>query len=58
MTRKDYILLAEAISDSGSNLGHDTWDEARKEIARFIADALASDNPRFNRARFMAACGF
>lgn len=26
--------------------------------ARIFADMAAQDNPRFDRARFMAACGF
>ena len=36
MTRKDYVLIAEALR---------------------IAAALADDNPRFDVARFLEACG-
>lgn len=30
----------------------------RRAIARNFADACALSNPKFNRARFFAACGF
>lgn len=51
MTRKDYQLIAQAIAD--------VWCEntAQLYIAESIADALAQDNPRFDRARFLDACG-
>lgn len=29
-----------------------------KELAAHFADMFEQDNPRFNRQRFMAACGF
>ena len=47
MTRKDYILIAKAIQESTD----------KTEIAYAIATVLAADNPRFDRARFLAACG-
>jgi hypothetical protein len=48
MTRKDYILIAEALRVSAA-LGIDP--------RRKIAAALAQDNPRFDVARFLAAAG-
>jgi hypothetical protein len=64
MTRKDYVLLADALRRarrdnvpgqprmdlSNHNRGVD-W------CARGIADTLAADNPRFDRQRFLRAAG-
>ena len=47
MTRKDYVLIAEVFS---------RFTEG-EEIARALAGALASDNDRFDRTRFLKACG-
>ena len=52
MTRKDYVLIAEAIKRAGGP------DANAYEVAHYIAFALRRDNPRFERARFMEACGF
>jgi hypothetical protein len=57
MTRKDYALLADAIRDVR------VWDEDELEanvsarVTYAIADALAVDNPRFARDRFLIAAG-
>ena len=56
MTRKDYELIAETIrvakiSWKGNNNG------LVDDISRDLADALATTNPRFNRDRFLTACG-
>lgn len=59
MTCKDYVLIAKAIKRA-----HDEGEvsaECRRgtfEAAHFIAFALRRNNPRFEKARFMAACGF
>ena len=50
MTRKDYVKLAEIVAEvPGQGCGPD-W------LAHRLADMLAADNPRFDRARFLAAC--
>jgi hypothetical protein len=52
MTRKDYILIAEVIATS--------WHasaESKRELAVNMASKLWLDNPRFDRARFLVACG-
>lgn len=54
MTRKDYILIADAINKAPVDASQ---DRQRNTVARSIADALATDNPRFDRARFLKACG-
>ena len=59
MTRKDYELIAAATRDALHSAR--PWSEDKEEgirlTARSIADALAADNPRFDRSRFLAACG-
>lgn len=68
MTRKDYEALAAAIraaraeieeKEMGSGLVTSVADllDGTAYAAEFIADALARDNPRFNRERFLSACG-
>ena len=57
MTRKDYNLIANAIATAKLNANR----EERPIISRaasHIAYALRRDNPRFETARFMDACGF
>jgi hypothetical protein len=62
MSRKDYCLIAGAIRQA---MEHDDWDSLGSDAIPFgitlatdrIADALASDNPRFNRDRFYEAAG-
>jgi len=62
MTRKDYVLIAQAIKGTIPGPEH-TEDYLQGQAvgwancARSIADALSTDNPRFDRARFLAACG-
>lgn len=59
MTRKDFVLLAQALKNSAPGAG--ILDSARHlQYARtcaFVADILATTNPRFDRARFLTACG-
>jgi hypothetical protein len=59
MTRKDYVIIAESIKAS-----RDNWEgfnseaqEAIDGLTRKMASALWLDNPRFDRARFLEACG-
>ena len=58
MTRKDYKVLADAI------LRAYLWEakkgaeqEGVKQVAHEIAIALYQENHRFNREKFMQACG-
>ena len=59
MTRKDYILLAEALRDT-MLIDCPTAEYVAGAKAAFnsastrIADALAGDNPRFDREHFLA----
>jgi hypothetical protein len=63
MIKKDYELIAKAIKGThvyidereGGNLA-DLHDGASL-AAELMADALQRDNPRFDRAKFLKACG-
>ena len=62
MTKKDYEAIARAIErtthhnavDSNYNEG---WHGAITAIRCRLADVMADDNPRFDRQRFLKACG-
>lgn len=56
MTRKDYVLLADAIMGAAYVLNPPERLGALL-AANEIAHALAEDNPRFDRARFLKAAG-
>jgi hypothetical protein len=61
MTRKDYKLLGEAIKPYAETLyrnGHRDMEVTVENVVIRIAKALAGDNPRFDRSKFMSACGF
>lgn len=68
MTRKEYEMIAAAIREEVSFLKRNVLEmtpeivTARQSsvcaVAVNIAFALAQDNPRFDKDRFMAACGF
>ena len=58
MTRKDYVLISQTLADlmqDFNNCGDDSVSLSL--VAEELADALATDNPRFDRARFLEACG-
>jgi hypothetical protein len=52
MTRKDYVMIAEVIATSWH-----TSAETKRELAVNMAEALETDNPRFDREKFLRACG-
>jgi len=58
MTRKDYELIAETFRDMLAVAV--LWDDEAKgigAIARVLATRLEEDNPRFDRDKFLNACG-
>jgi len=59
MTRKDYVLIANVIQSQVKNWEGFTPEggEAVEGLARTLANQLQADNPRFDRARFLVACG-
>ena len=68
MTRKDYEAIAGIIKDNceGRYCSHHTgispsaeWQSARgvvNRVASQLADYMATDNPRFDRDKFIQAC--
>lgn len=55
MTRKDYKLIAKAFNDMSKVVRLE--DTVALQIIEMLADDLQADNPRFDRARFLEACG-
>lgn len=55
MTRKDYVIIAEVFANFANVCNLEETIGA--DIARNLADALQADNPRFDSARFLNACG-
>ena len=54
-TTQHYVMLAGLIDQVRSeSAGDDLWLTV---FAGRLTDELARDNPRFNRARFLKACG-
>ena len=71
MTRKDYILIAAAIREALVDIDRDGNNAILSDhsshviagermgahsVALRLADTLANDNPRFDRAVFLKAC--
>lgn len=61
MTRKHFIAIANIVRDliidapaAGFDEGHTAGVE---ELARNMADYFVTENPNFDRARFLKACG-
>lgn len=61
MTRKDYVAIAAALKSTkpSYNSDHVTLAVVMQHRASCVAvaKALANDNPRFDRERFLDACG-
>ena len=59
MTKKDYILIAGNIADVRlwAEQADDIAVKAVDAVAERLALALKTDNPHFDRARFLKACG-
>ena len=60
MTKKDYVAIAALLKHRRPNADMLTPSPAYSMwhgIAWDLCDVFASDNPRFDRARFLAACG-
>lgn len=65
MTRKDFALIASGFSfeldrlaqESANGLDRSTHKVGLSLAARSVADQLMKSNPRFNRDKFLYACG-
>jgi len=56
MTRKDYIATAEILDTLVATTEGEAFDAVLDAIDAF-ADMFAKDNERFDRTRFVNACG-
>ena len=56
MTRKDYVLIAAALLTQRPGRESYTMSQWLCDV-QVICNALAQDNPRFDRERFLKACG-
>jgi hypothetical protein len=59
MTRKDYVIIADSIKASRENWEGFTPEaqDAIDGLARSLSSKLQEDNDRFDRVRFLTACG-
>jgi hypothetical protein len=58
MTRRDYVLIAAALKGAHDSHIHTLPGAIGVRTAALtLADTLAQDNPRFDRDRFLKACG-
>lgn len=64
MTRKDYVAIAQAIKQACDNPNHfyvsgaeSKYLQGCNSVAVAVANTMARDNPAFDRARFLKACG-
>lgn len=60
-TRQHYKAIAAIIKDciekhKSGGFGSLLCDEVRKSLTSELADYFASDNPRFDRQKFLEAC--
>jgi len=58
MTRKDYVRIAAALNYSKPPSNEAVLVAWWVRSVHALADVLQADNPRFNRHRFLVACGF
>ena len=56
MTRKDYVAIAAAIKAAQRPATSET-EQSLREISLRLASIMQNDNSRFDRARFLKACG-
>ena len=60
MTKKDYELIAGALKDVHNRVKIGTVEssyDTLSDVIATLASELEHDNPRFDRDRFLTACG-
>lgn len=61
MTKKDYIIIAKQFKNALDILDYYNPNASPKEvitaITKDMANVMLQDNPRFDRQRFLTACG-
>ena len=56
-TKKHYKAIAEIVVRARKNPNLATVDGHCRQIASDLANYFATDNPRFDRDKFLSACG-
>jgi hypothetical protein len=61
MTRKDYELIAKVLKGARDYEEQNPINKPNffivEAVAKTLSEVLATENPRFDRARFLSACG-
>jgi hypothetical protein len=60
MTRKDYVQIAQVFAlhmQVANEMGAGDQQEVIEDLAGDMAHMLHRDNPRFDRDKFLVACG-
>lgn len=61
MTAKDFVAIAGAVKDArdaaNAKIETSNLSQVFDSMAKSLAKVLATTNPKFDRARFLAACG-
>jgi len=57
MTRKDYELIAQALANVRGALNVAGQQQTCDALAIELARQLGWDNPKFNKPKFLGACG-
>ena len=56
MTRKDYVATADILEVLVATATDESFPDIQDAVDAF-AEMFANDNPRFDRKRFVEACG-
>ena len=51
MTKKDYVMIAKIIDS------YPGWSIPKRDLANKLADSFERANPKFDRVKFLQACG-
>lgn len=57
LTKKDFKAIADIIQTAVNQSTQKTGCESLTQVAKDLAAYCATTNPRFDRARFLNACG-
>lgn len=57
-SKHGYEIVARAIRESAENDTRRQAVDRCDDMVRSIADHFQRDNPKFNRAKFLGACGY
>lgn len=62
MTKQQFEAVASTLAPINHSFGETDWDKgynaAMRATAERLANLFAHENPRFDRAKFLTACGF